>query len=73
MEQADLQRPTSRSPSPGRGGCGGVANDLLLSRDARSTVHNNPDTLSGGVGFDRAQVDVVPSADNLAGIEELFA
>jgi Ca2+-binding RTX toxin-like protein len=51
---------------------GGLGNDVLLARDARQNIHNNPDTLSGGPGADRAQVDTSPSADNLAGIEELL-
>jgi Ca2+-binding RTX toxin-like protein len=52
---------------------GGAGNDVLLTRDTKSTIHHNPDTLSGGLGFDRAQVDLLPSADNVAGIEELLA
>lgn len=52
---------------------GGLGNDVIVSRDTRSTIHNNPDTLSGGPGYDRAQVDVSPSADNLSSIEELLA
>ncbi len=52
---------------------GGAGNDLFVSRDTRSDIYNNPDTLSGGPGYDRAQVDVSPSADNLASIDELLA
>ncbi len=52
---------------------GGLGNDVFVSRDTRQNIHNNPDTLSGGPGHDRAQVDVIPSADNLSSIDELLA
>ena len=52
---------------------GGLGNDVFVSRDTRQNIHNNPDTLSGGPGFDQAQVDVTPSADNLSSIDELLA
>jgi Ca2+-binding RTX toxin-like protein len=51
----------------------GAGNDVLLSRDTKQTIYNNPDTLSGGTGFDAAQVDTTPSADNLVSIEEMIA
>ena len=52
---------------------GGSGNDVFVSRDVHQTIHNNPDTLSGGPGFDQGQVDVTPSADNLSSIDELLA
>ncbi len=47
--------------------------DLNVHAALRQNIHNNPDTLSGGFGYDRAQVDVSPSADNLSRIDELLA
>ena len=52
---------------------GGAGNDVLISRDVANNFDNGPDTLSGGAGSDKAQLDPTGFADGTASIEELLA
>ncbi len=53
---------------------GGNGNDTIISRDTTSNSANDPDTVSGNAGSDRAQVDIAGTVpDTLASIEELLA
>jgi Ca2+-binding RTX toxin-like protein len=52
---------------------GGAGNDTIIARDVNNTAQHNPDIVSGGVGFDRAQVDESPFPDQLSSIDELLA
>jgi len=52
---------------------GGAGNDVFICRDLISNSLNDPDTVSGGSGADRAQVNTGSLADGLASIEELLA
>jgi Ca2+-binding RTX toxin-like protein len=51
---------------------GGAGNDVFITRDLSNTSQHGPDILSGGVGFDRAQVDEVGFVDQLSSIDELI-
>jgi Ca2+-binding RTX toxin-like protein len=51
---------------------GGLGNDTIISRDLVSNTLNDPDIDSGGPGFDRAQVDTSPLADQLSSIDEII-
>jgi Ca2+-binding RTX toxin-like protein len=52
---------------------GGNGNDTIIARDTTSDGANDPDTVSGNAGVDRAQVDAGTFPDTLASIEELLA
>jgi Ca2+-binding RTX toxin-like protein len=52
---------------------GGNGNDTIIARDTASDTANDPDTVSGNAGFDRAQVDTGAFPDTLASIEEILA
>jgi Ca2+-binding RTX toxin-like protein len=49
---------------------GGAGNDVIIARDTINDFDNKFDTISGGAGSDRAQID---ADDTLAGIEEQLA
>lgn len=49
---------------------GGAGNDTFLARDTTSNFDNDPDTISGGAGVDKAQYDKV---DEKTSIESVIA
>lgn len=51
---------------------GGAGNDVFITRDLSNTAQHGPDIVSGGVGFDRAQVDETGFLDQLSSIDELI-
>jgi Ca2+-binding RTX toxin-like protein len=54
---------------------GGAGNDTFICRDTTNTIQDDPDTISGNAGSDRAQLNDVGSAipDLYTSIEELLA
>ncbi|MGB7161356.1 MAG: CARDB domain-containing protein [Tepidisphaeraceae bacterium] len=53
---------------------GGGGNDVIICRDVLNDADNDPDTVSGGLGDDRAQVNENGAfPDGLASIEQLIA